>query len=260
MNLYIICLIFCHLCTNFLNADDVEDEVNIFLEIQEPIIVSLGSTCEVAHFLRNCNMRKAAFPFDWITTIDSEKFLDVLDQDFRHFFDEDFLYVGGSGPGPLIHSYYRIEFLHEGDFRGGSYAPNMEKLKVKYKRRINRFRSLSEYQGKVIFVRTAFQYSTTDPHRYYFCANNLEITDEYATRLYQILRNHFPLLDFSLVVINHHGENEVKEEKRIGDNIIKIRINPYLDHSVRWGLYKNYFEELLTTESRIKCCKVTDEN
>lgn len=217
--------------SSLLRGDDLEDADNAKIQqlVHEPLFVSLGSYCEVTHILRACGIRKAAFPFDWITTLDSEKFLEILDDDFCYFLDEDYLRVGDRGPGPLLNAYYLLEFLHEGDFRGNGYVPNMEKLQAKYQRRIQRFRSLSEYPGKVYFLRTAYIYSTTDPNRYYYCADNLEITDEYAWRLYHSLKHLFPQLDFTLIIINNWEEKEICEEKRLEENLIKIRSNPNLD-------------------------------
>lgn len=229
------------------NTADLEAAENANLDqlIQEPLFVSLGSVCEVAHALRGCEMRKAAFPFDWITTIDSGKFLTLLEQDFCHFLNPTYLRAVSGNPGPLLNTYYHIEFLHEGDFRGRSYSPNMRKLQDKYQRRIERFRKLAEYPGKVVFMRTAYIYSTTDPHRLYYCADNLEITDAYASKLYSILQSRFPKLDFTLVVVNNYDGHEVYEEKRLHNNLIKIRANPGLDLPEKWERYRTYFNSLI---------------
>jgi len=242
---FITVLIIC-LFVNSVHSFESEeiDNVNIHDFIQEPLFVSLGSTCEVAHILKANGFRKAAFPFDWITTIDSEKFLDILNQDFKYFLDESYLSVVDSGPGPLIHIYYHLELLHEGNFRGDLYQPNMQKLQSKYKRRIERFRKLTEYQGKVVFLRTAYQYSITDPHRYYHCAANLKISDEYSWKLYHALQNLFPNLDFTLIIINHYTGDSVREEKRLNDNLIKNKSNPYLEPSAKWEAYKEYLTSL----------------
>lgn len=231
---------------NFSHCDDIEEaeKANIHELVQEPLFVSLGSVCEVGHVLRACELRKAAFPFDWITTIDSEKFLEILRQDFDHFLDEEFFYVGGP-PGPLYHTYYHMEFLHEGDFRGNLYATNVGQLKSKYQRRIERFRNLSEYKGKVFFLRAAYPHSTTDPHRLYYCADNLKITDDYSWELYKLLQGLFPNLDFTLIIINTYDGTEIYEEKYLTNNLIKIKANPDLDLSIKRDAYMRYFESLL---------------
>lgn len=228
----------------FLHANDLEepDLVNVQEVGSESLFVSLGSHCEIGHMLRANELRKAAFPFDWITTIDSERFLQILREDFKNFLNPLYLTVGSKGPGFLLNTYYHIEFLHEGDFRGNTYYPNFEKLQEKYGRRIQRFRELNSYKGKVFFLRTAFQYSTTDPHRHFFCEENLEISEEYAKELYSILKSYFPQLDFTLFIINNYGGIGVEEEKRLTDHLIFLRSNPNLPPLQKWHSYKEYFD------------------
>jgi hypothetical protein len=227
-------------------SGDLEEAENANLQelVQEPIFVSLGSYCETGHLLRACEIRKAAFPFDWITTIDSEKFLTILQEDFAHFLDRKFLLPEQKDPGPLFNTYYHLEFLHEGDFRGVLYAQNMQKFQSKYQRRIERFRTLREHQGKVIFLRTAYRYSTTDPHRVYYCADNIEISDEYAIKLYNVLKSYFPKLDFTLIIMNNANASSVFEEKRLASNLIKIRYNAP-DVETKTKEYKRYFTSLV---------------
>lgn len=240
---------------SFAYGDDLEIAENADIQeiIHEPLFVSLGSTCEVTHVLRGCGIRKAAFPFDWITTIDAENFLEILSRDFDLFLDESYLWVGNRGPGPLIHTYYHLEFLHEGDFRGDLYLPNMEKFQAKYQRRIERFKKLASHKGKVFFIRSAYLHSMTDPHRYYYCADNLEITDEYAWRLYHILQNRFPNLDFTLIIVNNDNGQGVWEEKRLDDRLIKIRSNSTLETSIKWKSYEKFFNSLYHCQSLTDC-------
>jgi hypothetical protein len=229
----------CIFMTILLHGNDVEeDDVMIFQSSQEPLFVSLGSWCEVAHALKACEIRNAAYPFDWITSIDSERFLEVLQDDFHHFFDEAFLVVGGRDPGYLLHTYYRLEFLHDGDFRD---LTTMQKFKDKYQRRIERFRMLAEYPGKVFFVRTAYAGSTTD--LYYLCADNLEISDGYAWKLYRILQERFPKLDFTLVIINNDENHAVYEEKKLTEKLIKVRSHPGAELSHKKKLFVSLMNE-----------------
>jgi hypothetical protein len=210
----------------------------------DPLFVSLGSVCEVAHALKGCGVRKESFPFDWITSIDSEKFLQIIEEDFAQFFDESCLCPARKDPWPLLHTCYRLEFLHEGMFREDLYAASMEKFQAKYQRRVERFRKLADYPGKVVFLRTAYPHSLTDPHRYYSCADNVEINDEYAWRLYRALLNLFPQLDFTLLIINSYEGNDVCEEKRLNDRLIKVKSNPGLEAAVKWRAYEKYFDSL----------------
>src|ERR1700722_11660402 len=59
------------------------------IDEQKPLFVSLGSWCEIALSLRDCQLRHAAFPFDWLVTGDHAGFLNVFDTDFQYFTDEN---------------------------------------------------------------------------------------------------------------------------------------------------------------------------
>ena len=91
------------------NTKDSNLGGNIEQEIsQEPLFVSLGSTCTTAHMHRECGIRKAAFPFDWIISFDGEKLIDILNEGFFHFLNPDVLKVSGHA---LLNHYYHLEFL-----------------------------------------------------------------------------------------------------------------------------------------------------
>jgi hypothetical protein len=209
------------------------------------IFVSLGSTCEISHILKNNQLRKQAFPFDWITTIDSEKFIKLIQEDFKYFLDRKYLISTGKDPFPLLNTYYNIEFLHDGVFNNELFDINMQKFQEKYMRRINRFRDLS---GKVVFLRHSYKYSMTDPHRVYKCEDNLNISDDFAIKLYNVIANYFNKLDFTLICVNNHDKNELSEYKKINDNLILIDSNTALDLDIKSDLYKKYLKDIFNAQ------------
>lgn len=208
---------------------DIEQEIT-----QEPLFVSLGSFCTTAHMHKECGIRKAAFPFDWIISFDGEKLIDLLEEDFLHFLNPDFLRVAGQA---LLNDYYHLEFLNEGDWEDTAY--NIKEFSLKCQRRINRFRQLGNYQGKVFFVRTASPDSLTDPHRIWKIKENIEITYGYAEKLYHTLKKCFPELDFELVIINGHDKTGFAVEEQLSDHILMVRIDGMVDS------YKDFYSQLL---------------
>jgi len=229
-----------------LSANDLENplwEQELHAFAQETLFVSLGSFCEAAHMFKFCGIRKAAFPFDWITTFDGEALIEILQDDFRYFLDEAYLKPYDFG-GALLHHYYHMEFLHEGDWRGDRYYQNMSVMKPKYQRRIERFRQLKDYKGKIIFIRTAFIYSMNDPHRFFRNQDNLEITPTFANRLYNTLLDLFPDLDFKLIIVNIHDRVEFEQEPTIHDNILMFRANPMLEINLKIDKYRDFFKKL----------------
>jgi hypothetical protein len=190
--------------------------------------------------LKYNELRKSAYPFDWITTIDSSKFLKLIEEDFKYFLDDNYLISTNKDPYPLLNTYYNIEFLHEGVFNNELFNDNIQKLKNKYTKKIERFRNLSEYTGNVVFLRHAYKYSVTDPHRIFKCEENLEITDDYAIKLYDKLKSYFNKLNFKLICVNNHDKNEIYEDKKINNNLIIINSNVGLDLNIKADLLKKY--------------------
>ncbi len=219
---------------------DREEELQASLE---PLFVSLGSVCEPAHMLNFCELRKSAFPFDWIVSFDGEALIEMLENGFENFFNDEY-YVPYGPAGHLLNTRYHLEFLHEGNFNQ-QYEENLEKLKQKYQRRINRFKLLGNYQGKVYFIRSAYVYSMTDPHRFYKFEDNLEISEEYSLRLYQTLKLVFPELDFDLLIINTCEGESFQEPKKIDDHVRIFRAYPHLEQSKKIENYKTFFNKLI---------------
>lgn len=215
----------------------------------EALFVSLGSFCEPTHMLRFCDRRKAAFPFDWIISFDGEAVIEMLQNGFDDFFnDVHFLSFGPAGA--LLQNRYHLEFLHDGNFNH-QFAVQFEELKQKYKRRIDRFYSLRSYPGKVYFMRNANIHSTTDPHRFFRCSSNLEITDDYALRLYEVLKCVFPDLDFDLLIVNPSDGNSLVEQKVIFDHVRIFNVSPYLEQSQKIEAYRAFFDRIIKEDSVI---------
>lgn len=186
-------------------------------EITDPVLfVSLGSHCHPAHDLRAFNLRRLAFPLDWIISFNGEALISLLEEDFTYFLDDSCFDTFGY---ELLNTRYELEFLHDGNFSAGVFSADLPALKEKYARRINRFRSLKNYTGKVYFIRQNSLYSVTDPHRFFRNEHNVAITEEYAWRLHAALQRYFPQLTFSLIIRNSHLEGVVFEEKKLSDTL-----------------------------------------
>lgn len=184
-----------------------------------PIFISLGSWCNVAINLQKNGMRHAAFPFDWVASVDCEKFLKIFQTDFEYFLDDKYLFIKDSH---AFNDYYNLEFPHDIFFEPEEFEEWIE-FKDKYTRRIKRFRELGDYKGKVYFIRSSFGYSN-HPDRYFKCKENISISTEYSQRLYNTLRNIFPRLDFALII-----SDPAKEPIILSENLIYLRTIPNRD-------------------------------
>jgi len=206
---------------------------------KEPLIISLGSGCDTGLTSRNCGLRKAAFPFDWLVIGNHKHFISILDNDFECFTDENyFVPVDGVSdhPNSLLNTYYEIFFYHEGDVLYdwsdlNKYNEQLNRLKIKYERRIDRFRQLGHYPGKVFFIRNF----TTDD------ASQAARHPELARELRDTLERYFPSLDFTLVIVTYTDVNAA-DIKDI-DGVIEFKMNrPRWVHEYE-KMYKILLEE-----------------
>ena len=74
----------------------------------EPI--SIGGGCYPAGAMRDLEVRKAAYPFDWMFS-KFESVIQAFEDDFNHFLDPDSLYLGN--PDDRIIDYYGLEYVHD---------------------------------------------------------------------------------------------------------------------------------------------------
>lgn len=183
-----------------------EERKELSWDSKEPLFISLGSDCYVAGNLVHIGYRRASFPFDWLLSLDHNAVINILDDNFKHFLNPSYysLHTNGS----LINTYYHLEFRHEhdNDFIG------------KYGRRIDRFRRLNTYSGKIFFIRKAYK-EDASTSSYWPCKELLKITFEQALELKHVLKKRFPNLDYTLVIVNLSGD---KNSIKVTDDIIFV--------------------------------------
>ncbi len=158
-------------------------------------IISLGGTCHTAIALRDLNFRKDAFPFDWVISTNHVNFIRILHEDFYNFLDES-SFETINGIPTRLNRYYHLDFPH--DF-GCSEDPQAEWIlfQEKYSRRIERFRSLRSYKGKVFFIRVLWSQPIENAQGQF--QENFKRTLEIRDALDQ----YFPELDYTLVIWSH---------------------------------------------------------
>lgn len=110
-------------------------------------VISLGYRCQVALHLRFNDLRRAAYPFDWLIT-PFESLYSLLENDFDGFLDEenielrlDFPYEddGGyfsAGYSHVWESRYNVLFGHDFLPFTKDFLKSYEKIREKYERRM----------------------------------------------------------------------------------------------------------------------------
>ena len=204
-----------------------DEKREISLDSEEPLFVSLGPECYLAWNLEEIGYRRAAFPFDWLLTLDHERMVELLNDDFRYFLDP--MFYSYHTNGSLVHSYYHLEFRHEHDYE----------FNAKYERRINRFRQLNTYRGKVFFMRKGY-YAAEEPSLFLCWPNKdmINIRFECATQLNSALKKRFPNLNFNLAIFNYSPGSY---QMQIVDDIIIFN----LEHQDRFDQFKVAVEALV---------------
>lgn len=180
--------------------------------------VSLGFDCQVAWQLEANNMRKFAYPFDWVHT-HFDSLINFIVNKGANFLDADKIAVIGPYPGDpsrlhVIDVVYGIISYH--DFRANPPFENYWEVKAKYDRRIKRFFDLLNSNKKVLFVR----YGLTRPQ--------VEFLDGLLHFLY-------PTLSYTILAVNDDPEYLADWGlERVRNFYIQQTLGMWKGDSARW--------------------------
>ena len=211
-----------------INLFGTEFEFEGDIQFTKPyLFVSLGCNCWQAQAMRSIRahgLRDAAFPFDWLFSLNNNGLVKCLNENFENFFNES--YIQRYNLTYLDNTYYDFKFTHDWPFYDLNvteerHIKQLEYIKKKYTRRIKRFRNLNSYNGKVFFIR-CFQTHPDYKGEWGWNAQN-------ACNLNEALKRFFPNLNFTLVVVsctdaaiseigNLEGVKEYKISDLINDN------------------------------------------
>ena len=168
--------------------------------------ISFGLSCPPALSLRELNIRKQAYPFDWIVSSPKiiydilingkDKYLDFSKQsneynDIKEMFiccDNNLLKLPSYWKSSHV-NYYNQHFSHYLDL-------TTNELKEKMNRYLDRFLKILTSKKKIIFIYTAeqaiFHKNTRD---------NLNIYYKYLCKISDYLTKEYPALDFKILNI-----------------------------------------------------------
>ena len=101
-------------------------------------IISLGHFCSPAMEFERLGCRKYSFPFDWLITPDFNIVIDLIENNFADFLNEEYLYQIKQYTSYYRNIKYNIDFYH--DFSPlKSFDSQISEVSEKYQRRIERF-------------------------------------------------------------------------------------------------------------------------
>jgi hypothetical protein len=199
-------------------------------------IVSLGDACGIAYQLKKYDLRKTAYPFDWLKIMKWEDLNNVVDDEFTCFYNKEnfkFKYFSEKFPQEESGTAYIYEnngilFCH--DFNE-NFEESYQRFIDKYKKRIYRFYELIHSDKEIHFIR----YET----KYY-----KEITND-ISKFIKIIYNINPYCKFKLtVIINNYTNKDIKlDENIINDNVNLIIDNNSLGNWTRPNMNWKYIFE-----------------
>ena len=165
-------------------------------------LVNMGGDCQAAYYLRKYDLRKEAFPFDWIRSYNFEGICRLFENNFNYLLDPAYLRYEGYR---IVHTLYGIEFVHdfptvgsaqvvaqENDY-AGTIVPNyldfLDAMKHKFYTRIDRLVKAIKSGELIYFFRS-------------------DIGPAQAKIFVDLIKRKYPECNFKLVII--HSDPAVK--------------------------------------------------
>ena len=118
-------------------------------------VCSLGSLCQSSQILKNNNLKKCSYPFDWIFS-NCNNIIHCLKDDFKIFLDKSYYFT--ISDKICGHSYY-----HKQMFKHHNPLINEADYNY-YVRCVNRFKNLLQYKEKKLFVMIFINMENLEEH------------------------------------------------------------------------------------------------
>lgn len=198
-------------------------------------LINLGNDCEPAWNLSFYNLRKEAFPLDWLSTRDFEGLIKLIYDDFKFFLDPKYLIWDGD---KIRNTYYNLNFVHDfptektRTINENTDVTDSDQLilknfldflpivKIKYERRIERFYTALKSNDKIVFFRT-------------------HITPGQAKNFVKLMKNRFPYTNYLLVVVHNN------EKFNYNWDILKVNSFYSAKNTANKSLLQSWFDHNL---------------
>lgn len=186
--------------------------------------ISLGSTCSIAWQKQKYNIKKETFPFDWLRVDSLDHINQALADRFTNFFsftqigestkftlfEDDF--IESSGKCMIMKNQYGMKFYH--DFTDN----NLEQVKAKYTRRIERFYNLINSNQPICFIRDELK----------------KIDMEEVNRFIYLIKQINPQCQFTLIIILHKPKINLTENNNTKIIIDNKEFQHWTRPNVQW--------------------------
>lgn len=184
---------------------------------EKPVLISMGSWCVPALFLKTYNLREAPFPFDWITSGSIENMCSILKTDFKTFLSRENLtwnltFISDKGSNCSFNHDFPI--MGSGNYAVVSnYLDYYATVKKRYDNRIKTFHEIMNSDRRVIFIRL-----------------DVDGSKQKGQQLRDTIASLYPKIDFGILYIGF--TEEFKKPWHI-DRIANVYIE---GHTIEYGI------------------------
>jgi hypothetical protein len=127
-------------------ADNVREELrSLNIYPGEAQIISLGQNCNSAWYLKQVELKKASYPFDWIFS-SPQIIIDCIDDQFYKFLNKEHIFSTNKGKSAGHKIYHNSLFNHRDALAEDNF--------LYYKRCTKRFLSILNSQKPIVFIMT----------------------------------------------------------------------------------------------------------
>lgn len=176
-------------------------------------VVSIGEDCACTGYLRRHKLQEASYPFDWLTFAPFENRIELINNDFQNFLnfeDLEFLPKNPEKNNDAKCDYYKnkvTKFYFYHDFDAGKpLSETFDKVREKYKRRIERFYRRIYMSESVLFV---------------WLSRNKKISDDVLIKSYNTLKNKFKDKHIDFLILENDSSEKHFRKSEISPNITK---------------------------------------
>ena len=121
-------------------------------------VCSIGNRCHTAYMLKQCNIKKASYPFDWIFS-DLSMVLNCINDNFNIFLNKEYYTVLDSSSFRQKHSYYQ---LNDQEYTFNHHNPLKKDDYLYFERCCLRFQNLLKKTEFKMFITMFLNYTKID--------------------------------------------------------------------------------------------------
>jgi len=156
-------------------------------------IIPIGSFCGIVMQLKRLELRKDAYPFDWMTC-DLTMICDNIEENFKDFFDVTPIYNKDALPHKFWYVYNKYPNMC---FGFPHHDMSKQETKETFLRRINKWKTIL----------------STSTEKIWFAHETFYLNMDVIKRFINIIQKYYPKLKFHLIFIQEFTDDQINDQK-----------------------------------------------